>query len=131
MGLRWAMAGAALALLSAPAAAPAQAPPAPAAAAGEARLQVLSLTSAHLKGPRALSVYLPPGWREGATYPVIYMSDGQAAAAVIRVLDPMIRDGRLPPVLLIGLFAAADGTERHREYLPRFDDPADRAFNQH
>jgi enterochelin esterase-like enzyme len=102
-----------------------------AAPAAEARLQVVSIESAQLKAPRSLTVYLPPGWAPGRTYPVVYMADGQAAAAVIRALDPMVRDGRLPPILLVGLHAAPDGTQRHREYLPRFDGPGERAFSRH
>jgi enterochelin esterase-like enzyme len=127
MDLRTMVAALALALAPGPGLAQAPAP----LAGAEAHLQVVSIESGPLNGARSVTVYLPPGWEAGRTYPVIYMADGQAAAAVLRVLDPMIREGRLPPVVLVGLYAAADGTQRHREYLPRFDDPADRPFNQH
>ncbi|MDH2327355.1 alpha/beta hydrolase-fold protein [Cereibacter sp. SYSU M97828] len=81
------------------------------------------------------AVYLPPGYEEDSrAYPVIYLLhgavDGQPAdwfrfVAIDRLLDRLIAEGRIPPVIAI----APDG-RRNEENLPAtyFLDDADGGF---
>ncbi len=122
-----ALAAAAMALAMGAAPARAQSPePAP-----DGRVERVSIPSKALAAERGATVYLPPGWTAGGSYPVVYMADGQAAGAVLKILDPMIREGRLPPLILVGLHAAPDGNQRHREYLPDFTRPGAPDFDVH
>ncbi len=99
------------------------APPEPAAGgplAGEIREHVLD--SAALRGPRAVSVYVPPGDFRGAPLPGCVLADGQSAAAFARALDPAIVSGAAPPVLLVGVHSGGKPgklpDQRAREYVP-------------
>ena len=82
-----------------------KAPPAPLMA------EALAGTVAHetvdsvaLGEPRKLSAYTPPGFRPGRRYPVVYMADGQVLEGYARIIDPLIRRGELPPVVLVGVW---------------------------
>jgi len=75
-------------------------------------------------GGRPMWVYLPPGYEAStARYPVIYLMDGEAMFSdrepslhVDRMADELIRSGRMPPVILVGLTSA--GPDRLYEYSP-------------
>lgn len=85
-------------------------PPVPAAdgpLAGEVREHVVD--SAALRGPRAVSVYVPPGGLRGAPLPGCVLADGQSAARFARVLEPAIASGAAPPVLLVGVHSGSGG----------------------
>ena len=88
--------------------------------AGEIREHVID--SAALRGPRPVSVYVPPGGADGGPLPGCVFADGESVAGFARVLEPAIVSGAAPPVLLVGVHSAADpgkGSDpRGQEYLP-------------
>lgn len=85
--------------------------------------------------PRRLTLYKPPGWKEGVRYPVIYAADGQYLPGYLRLLDKLIAKGEIPPVVAIGMWSAegrGGPYTRSQEYLPGFKDGARRyAHFQH
>jgi len=83
------------------------------------------------RNTRFLRVWLPPGYDDpanaGRHYPVLYLNDGQnlfeAATSftgiewqVDETGDRLIREGVIPPMILVGLDNA--GKNRIREYMP-------------
>jgi predicted alpha/beta superfamily hydrolase len=97
--------------------------------AGELRLH--ELQSRIFRNTRMLRVWLPPGYsapeNQSRHYPVFYLNDGQnlfdPATAYIGVdwqvdeaADRLIRDGRIPPLIIVGIDNAQK--ERPREYVP-------------
>lgn len=97
--------------------------------AGELRLH--ELQSRIFRNTRLLRVWLPPGYsapeNQDRHYPVLYLNDGQnlfdPATAYIGVdwqadeaADRLIREGRIPPLIIVGIDNAQK--ERPREYLP-------------
>src|SRR6516225_8905624 len=90
--------------------------------AGEVRERVLE--SAALRGPRTVSVYLPPAGSFAGSLPGCLLADGEAVADFARVLEAAIASGAAPPVLLVGLHHAGDQADRSelraQEYLPRY-----------
>jgi len=90
--------------------------------AGEVREHVLE--SAALRGPRTVSVYLPPAGPVAGSLPGCVLADGEVVADFARVLEAAIASGAAPPVLLVGLHHAGDQADRSelraQEYLPRY-----------
>jgi predicted alpha/beta superfamily hydrolase len=99
------------------------------APAGELRLH--ELQSRIFRNTRHLRVWSPPGYsapeNQDRHYPVFYLNDGQnlfdPATAYIGVdwqadeaADRLIREGRIPPLIIVGVDNAQ--VERAREYLP-------------
>jgi predicted alpha/beta superfamily hydrolase len=99
------------------------------AATGDLRLH--QFQSRIFRNTRFLRVWLPPGYddpaNEGTHYPVLYLNDGQnlfeAALSFTGVEwqvdetgDRLIREGTVPPMLIVGLDNG--GKERIREYMP-------------
>jgi enterochelin esterase-like enzyme len=97
--------------------------------AGELRLH--ELQSSIFRNTRMLRVCLPPGYtapeNQDRHYPVFYLNDGQnlfdPATAYIGVdwqadeaADRLIRENRIPPLILVGIDNAQK--DRPREYLP-------------
>lgn len=97
--------------------------------AGELRLH--ELQSRIFRNTRKLRVWLPPGYsapeNQGRHYPVFYLNDGQnlfdPATSYIGVdwqadeaADRLIREGRIPPLIIVGIDNAQ--RDRPREYLP-------------
>lgn len=97
--------------------------------AGELRLH--EFQSRIFRNIRMLRVWVPPGYNAGENqsrhYPVFYLNDGQnlfdPATAYIGVdwqvdeaADRLIRDGKIPPLIIVGIDNAQK--ERPREYLP-------------
>jgi predicted alpha/beta superfamily hydrolase len=97
--------------------------------AGELRLH--ELQSRIFRNTRMLRVWLPPGYsapeNQGRHYPVFYLNDGQnlfdPATAYLgadwqadEAADRLIREGRIPPLVLVGIDNAQK--DRPREYLP-------------
>jgi len=112
--------------------------------AGELRLH--ELQSRIFRNTRMLRVWLPPGYsapeNQGRHYPVFYLNDGQnlfdPATAYIGVdwqadeaADRLIREGRIPPLVLVGIDNAQK--DRPREYLPyrTFNPPIMRPQGKH
>lgn len=96
-----------------------------------AELQVLDFPSRIFRNLRKLRVWLPPGYHSPQSqqrqYPVFYLNDGQ------NLFDPatsftgvdwragqtaeiLIREGKIPPLVLVGIDNAQAG--RIREFLP-------------
>lgn len=98
-------------------------------ATGDLRLH--EFYSRIFRNTRFLRVWLPPGYHDpdnaGRSYPVLYLNDGQnlfeASSAfggvewqVDETSDRLIREGSVPPMLIVGLDNA--GKNRIREYMP-------------
>ena len=102
-----------------------------AAAVSPSELQILDFPSRIFRNNRKLRVWLPPEYHSPQNrerqYPVFYLNDGQ------NLFDPatsftgvdwragqtaeiLIREGKVPPLILVGIDNAQ--TERIREYLP-------------
>ena len=115
-------------------------------AAAEPNVQTLTVPSAVFRNSRTVRVYLPPGYEatsgQGRRYPVLFLNDGfavfsQRAWDAPSLLDRMIREGRVEPMILVGIDNAATivgsqspALDRAREYLPWADpeyDPEARA----
>jgi enterochelin esterase-like enzyme len=90
--------------------------------AGEVREHALE--SAALRGPRTVSVYLPPAGSFTGSLPGCVLADGEAVPGFARVLEAAIASGAAPPVLLVGVHNAGDGADRSerraQEYLLRY-----------
>jgi enterochelin esterase-like enzyme len=98
-------------------------------AVGDLRLH--EFRSHVFRNTRLLRVWLPPGYEDAENseryYPVLYLNDGQnlfeAAVAfggvewqVDETADRLIREGVVPPMIVVGLDNA--GKDRLREYMP-------------
>ncbi len=98
-------------------------------ATGDLRLH--RFRSRIFRNTRFLRVWLPPSYDDpahsGRRYPVLYLNDGQnlfeAATSFTGVewqadetADRLIREGSIPPMILVGMDNAAK--ERIREYMP-------------
>ena len=91
--------------------------------AGEVRTHTID--SAALRGPREVTVYVPPG--AAGPLPGCVLADGESVPGFARLLEPAIAAGTAPPVLLVGVHTAGDGPDRSKlraqEYLPRHRPP--------
>ena len=98
-------------------------------ATGDLRLH--SFRSRIFHNTRFLRVWLPPGYDDpsnaGRRYPVLYLNDGQnlfesetsftgVEWQVDETADRLIREGAIPPMIIVGLDNAA--RDRIREYMP-------------
>jgi predicted alpha/beta superfamily hydrolase len=98
-------------------------------AAGDLRLH--EFRSRIFRNQRFLRVWLPPGYDEAANsgrrYPILYLNDGQnlfeASTSftgvewqVDETADRLIREGVVPPMIIVGIDNA--GKDRFREYMP-------------
>ena len=79
-----------------------------------------AVTSTHLiEGERGLRLYLPPGYNEILSYPVIYCQDGEDFFNFGRIATQahaMILDGDLEPLIIVGV--DVDKSIRTDEYAP-------------
>lgn len=91
-----------------------------------------TVSSSHLpEGTRDLRVYLPPGYNEVLSYPVVYCQDGEDFfnfGRIATIANKMILDDGLEPFIIVGVEVdkskrtaeyAADG-ERHAAYVAFF-----------
>jgi enterochelin esterase-like enzyme len=98
-------------------------------ATGDLRLH--EFRSRIFKNTRFLRVWLPPGYDDpqnsGRYYPVLYLNDGQnlfesstafggVEWGVDETADRMIREGAIPPMIIVGIDNT--GKDRMREYMP-------------
>lgn len=85
-------------------------------------LSTETLDSMPLRGPREVTVYVPPG--ADGPLPGCVLADGASVWGFARVLEPAIASGAAPPVVLVGVHNAgghANRTDmRAQEYLPRY-----------
>lgn len=99
------------------------------AATGDLRLH--EFTSRIFRNARFLRVWLPPGYDDvenaQRSYPVLYLNDGQnlfepttsftgVEWQVDETADRLIREGSVPPMIIVGIDNA--GKDRLREYMP-------------
>lgn len=74
----------------------------------------LTLESVAMGEVRRINVYLPPDITADARYPALYMPDGGVAEDfphIANTIDAAIREGRMAPVVLIGI----ENTQRRRD----------------
>lgn len=86
------------------------------------RIKAFYLYSPSMDAMRLVNVYLPYNYDRRQTYPVIYMTRGHNIEFFARVLEPLIKNGSVPPVLLIGVFPSQDAMQTRQEYMLGFDD---------
>jgi predicted alpha/beta superfamily hydrolase len=99
------------------------------AATGDLRLHEFS--SKVFRNTRFVRVWLPPGYddmeNQGSHYPVLYLNDGQnlfenstsftgVEWQIDETADRLIREGMIPPMIVVGIDNA--GKNRLREYMP-------------
>ncbi len=99
------------------------------AATGDLRLH--EFRSRIFRNSRFLRVWLPPGYDDSENaakrYPVLYLNDGQnlfepstsftgVEWQVDETAERLIRDGQIPPMIVVGIDNAQ--RERFREYMP-------------
>ena len=94
-------------------------------------LRIHKFSSRIFRNTRFLRIWLPPGYEDLSNvtrhYPVLYLNDGQnlfeSATSfngiewqVDETADRLIREGQIPPLLIVGIDNA--GKDRIREYMP-------------
>jgi predicted alpha/beta superfamily hydrolase len=94
-------------------------------------LRIHSFRSRVFRNTRFLRVWLPPGYDDPANgarrYPILYLNDGQnlfetstafggVEWQVDETADRLIREGAVPPMIIVGMDNA--GKDRIREYMP-------------
>src|ERR1700740_940912 len=99
------------------------------AATGDLRLH--QFRSRFFRNTRFLRVWLPPGYDDNENsvrrYPVLYLNDGQnlfepstsftgVEWQVDETADRLIREGQIPPMIIVGIDNAQK--DRFREYMP-------------
>jgi enterochelin esterase-like enzyme len=98
------------------------------------RMFETNFESKFLKAKRGISVYLPLGYDPEKRDPknpirVVYMADGQSAREMAQVLEPLIRDKVVPPVMIVGMHSANDNNAgadidgRNSEYVQFLNNP--------
>jgi len=100
-------------------------------AVSPAELQILDFPSRIFRNLRKLRVWLPPGYHspqnQQRQYPVFYLNDGQNLFDPVtsftgvdwragQTAEVLIREGKVPPLVLVGIDNAQTG--RIKEYLP-------------
>lgn len=78
------------------------------------------IDSKFLGEKRNLTIYLPPGFDRGKTYPVVYLADGAIRQETPQYIEPLILDGELPPLILVEIWQGVDRDNvnlRAEEYL--------------
>jgi enterochelin esterase-like enzyme len=78
-----------------------------------------TIDSEHLGEQRQIRIFLPPGYEEGTSYPVIYCQDGEQFFNFGRIAThtmKLILDERMPAPVIVGV--DANLRERTEEYAP-------------
>ncbi|MFN3808897.1 alpha/beta hydrolase [Asticcacaulis sp.] len=87
-------------------------------------LKTVEIESVLLKARRKLTLYTPKSPPPPEGYPVVYMADGRAVSGFAWVVERLIDEGVIRPVVLVGIWSgegrATNGgfDQRNREYLP-------------
>jgi len=115
-----------------------KAEPGKSTATGNIRMHV-GFHSTLLNNDRTLAVYLPPGYDKNPDqrYPVLYMQDGQnlfdAATSFAGVewnadetADKLINQGKINPVIIVGIYNTPDRTEEYTPLQVNESDPVAR-----
>lgn len=95
-----------------------QAPPANVPLKGE--LRTVPFSSSAFGGRRGVHVYLPPKHDPAPHYPVVYMADGELLPDYAAVLDYLIVEGQVAPVIVVGIVSSESQPEnlRGQELMP-------------
>ena len=103
-------------------------------------LEEVELWSEALGETRRLVIYTPPGFDPEGEYPAVFFADGGKVQFYARYIEPMIREGRVEPLVLVGARSGQGGivedrSDIHRDmrnadYIPGFVDETPR-FDQH
>jgi enterochelin esterase-like enzyme len=100
-----------------------------------------TLWSEHLQETRRLMIYLPPGHDALRSYPALFMADGGNAGFVAPMIEHMIDEELIPPIVIVGSESGQPGIVEDRsalgirdlraaDYLPDYEGSAQR-FEQH
>lgn len=91
------------------------------------QMDVETFDSRIMREPRRLTIYRPPGWSSGQTWPVIYMADGQFLQPFIQDVDVLISARRLRPLVIVGMWSGEAGPRsRPEEYVEGYEGGARR-----
>jgi enterochelin esterase-like enzyme len=105
--------------------------------AAKPEIELKTFHSSILGRDVTLQVWLPPGYQDRPeskrTYPVIYLLDGgkvfgrpgvdhDKGANLAESLARLTQEGKIPPIIAVGVDECADDADRRDEYLP-FRDP--------
>ncbi len=74
----------------------------------------VSFPSRNLGTERGVMVYLPPDCEKLRDLPAVFMADGQSTRDFAQVLEPLIREGRVRPTVIVGMY--------HGDYVGGFTD---------
>lgn len=91
------------------------------------------LYSSELDELRPISYYLPPNYSFRQAYPVVYMTNGQSLQWFAQVVEPLIQQRLIPPMIIVGVFPAPyEGAHNRQaeEYLLGISDAAYLAHEQ-
>ncbi|MED4572478.1 alpha/beta hydrolase-fold protein [Brevibacillus agri] len=75
--------------------------------------------SNHVDTPRSVKVYLPPGYNELLSYPVVYCQDGNdffTMGRIATIANQLILEEGIEPFLVVGV--SVDRSKRTSEYSP-------------
>jgi enterochelin esterase-like enzyme len=75
--------------------------------------------SLHVDTPRSVKVYLPPGYNELLSYPVVYCQDGNdffTMGRIATIANQLILDEGVEPFLIVGV--SVERSKRTSEYSP-------------
>jgi enterochelin esterase-like enzyme len=100
-----------------------------------------TLWSDALGETRKLFIYLPPHHDRTRAYPALFMADGGSVGYFARIVEPLIDQGVIEPIVIVGAESGQEGIVedrstlgipdlRNADYLPHFSGGADR-FEQH
>lgn len=100
-----------------------------------------TLWSEHLQETRRIYVYLPPGYDRTRQYPALFIADGASAMVLAPMVEGLILDGKIAPIVLVGAGSGQAGIVEDRsslgiadlrsaDYLPGFNGGGDR-YEQH
>ena len=120
---------AALLMTLAPASVAQQTPAAAQAPEAAPPHQSLTIASTVMGEDRVINIYTPPGYAEAAErrFPVLYMLDGglnEDFPHIATTVDALIRDGSIPPTILVGIA----NTQRRRDMTPNSSTRRDAAI---
>lgn len=109
-------------------------------------LRIEKIDSLVFPGPHTLRVWLPPGYSDAAnaqrTYPVLYMLDGQnmfdacpsmfhTEWQVDEALTRLIGEGKVEPIIVVGIDSPGDDARRSNELLPMPDPGSNSMLEPH
>ncbi len=96
---------------------PVQCPPERASTAAASLGETFTIESKVLGEQRTINVYLPPDYKQGGRFPVLYMPDGgmdEDFPHVVGTVDVSIKNAVIRPLLVVGI----KNTERRRDLAP-------------